>query len=107
MNQKFSFTKPALDNLPIPEKGKRIRVFDTRCPGLALQVMGTGAKAFYVYRWVEGQPKQVKLGPFPDLSIEQAREMAREMLGKLACGEDSVEERKKAREEMTFAQLFA
>jgi integrase len=106
MSQKFSFTKPALDNLPIPEKGKRLRVFDTRCPGLALQVMGSGNKAFYVYRWVEGQPKQVKIGPFPDLSIEQARDKAREILGSLALGEDPVAEKRKARAEMTFGELF-
>lgn len=108
MPEKFSFTKAALESLVAPANVKRVRVFDTRCPGLALYVSGAGTKVFYVYRWVKetGQPKEVKIGPFPDLSIEQARESAREILGMLARGEDPVAEKRKARAEMTFAELF-
>ncbi len=67
------FTKPIIANLPLPEKGERYEVDDTGEKHLLVRVSSTGRKVFQVYRWFEGRPVRVKIGEFPERSIENAR----------------------------------
>jgi hypothetical protein len=62
--------------LPLPEKGKRSYVYDSRENSLLIQVTSTGRKTFQVYRWHKTKPVRVTLGIFPDMTIEQARNKA-------------------------------
>ena len=59
----------------------------------AILITGNGAKTFYLYRKVDGKPEQIRLGPYPDLTVEQARRMADEKNGAIARGEDPNEQR--------------
>lgn len=101
--RRFNFTKAGLDALSVPGKGKRVYYFDTRTRFLALCVTSAGAKTFYIYRWFEGKPQQHRIGPYPDLSIEQARKKAEEFNGLVAQGEDP---KQPARKNLTFGDLF-
>lgn len=106
-DKKFNFIKSALDGLSVPAKGEqRVYYYDTRIRALALCVTPTGAKTFYVVRRVDGKPERIRLGPYPDLSIEQARKMADERNGDIARGENPNKKRRAARAEMTFGELF-
>jgi integrase len=103
--KKFNFTKAAIANLPIPDK--RVFYYDTKTRGLAVRVEPSGNKTFYLYRKAHGKPTMMKIGPFPDLSIEQARTMAQEWNVKIAKNEDPARIARRLKGEMSFAQLFA
>ncbi len=68
-----NFTKQALDKLPLPQAGKRLEAYDSKVKGLLIRVTSSNTKTFTVYRRVNGTPQRVKLGHYPDMTIEQAR----------------------------------
>ena len=103
--QKLAFTKTRLDALPVPAKGRRY-VYDAQVPGLALAVMPTGTKCFYLYRWLNGGPQRFRIGRYPDLSIEAARAEAKKLTGLMAQGVNPQDAKRAARGELAFGDLF-
>lgn len=103
--RKIRFTKPNLLALDPPEKS-RIYLYDEKTPSLAICVTATGHKAFYFYRKVSGIPKRLKLGNFPEVTIEQARKLAIKAAGEIADGKDPHASRQLKRGEMTLGDLF-
>lgn len=67
-----------------PDPEKRQEFADSVLPGLRLRVTPSGAKSFCVTRYREGKFIRVTLGKFPDLTVDQAREMAARTLGEVA-----------------------
>lgn len=106
MTNKFNFTKAALTEAPLPEKGKLSYLKDLREPGLEMIVTSGGAKTFYLYRKINGRPERVKLGRFPDMSVENARKAAQRSKGLIAEGVNPNEEKRRVRDEHTFKELF-
>lgn len=106
MTKTISFTKAALEALPLPLKGKRTYVRDAKTRGLILDVTSAGAKTFYVYRKVDGKPERIRIGPFPDLTIEQARRRAEEINGDIARGENPAKKKRAAQAGKTLEELF-
>ena len=104
--QEMNFTKAAIENLQAPAPGSRLEVYDTKTPHLRVRVSHTGRKVFEVYRWHQGAPVRLKIGVWPDLSIEQVRKAAEKLNADFAAGEDPAESRRQRRQEMTFAELF-
>lgn len=74
--------------------------------GLILIVSNGGAKTFYLYRKINGRPERVKLGAFPDLSVDNARKQAQIYKGKIATGSNPNTDRKNLRQEITLKELF-
>lgn len=105
METTFNFTKTLIDKLPIPEKGMETYK-DTKEKGLSLYVTSGGAKTFFVRKRINGRDERVKLGTFPDMTVEQARKKALEVKAKVASGENPNLEKHKIRDEMLFEQLF-
>jgi integrase len=103
---KINFTKPVLENLPLPEKGKRDEYYDTKIDHLLLRVSSTGRKTFQLYRWFNGSPERITIGLFPNISIEQARNDAKVYEGQYAQGDSPADKKRKFRREMTFGELF-
>jgi integrase len=99
----FNFTKRSIEALPIPVA--RQRYHDNSVRGLTLRVTPAGNKVFYYYRKVDGRPMDIKIGPFPDLTVDQARAKAEEYNGVVARREDPTKVRSNARDEWTFARL--
>ena len=57
---KISFTKVNLDNLPIPDAGKRTTYYDNKVNGLQVRVTSSGVKTFCVFRRIKrGNPERV------------------------------------------------
>lgn len=104
-SRKLAFSKTRLQGLPLPDKG-RVFYHDERVPGLCVQVTAAGGKVFYVYRWLKGRPEKIRLGTFGDLTVEQARTVARAVVGDIAKGGDPVADRKQARNVATLKALF-
>lgn len=86
----INFTKQALDKLPLPRAGKRLEAYDTKVRGLLIRVTSRNTKTFTVYRRINGTPQRVKLGHYPDMTIEQARKKAQKTLSLMAEGIDPV-----------------
>ena len=84
---KLAFSKRRLEELGAPARG-RADYHDTKAPGLCLTVTEKGTKTFSLYRRVDGQPARIKIGRFPETSVEQARKQAVELNAALARGED-------------------
>lgn len=109
--QHIAFTKPKLTALkpPKPKLGGG-SVFDTyhddKEAGLVLLVTSGGSKTFYLYKKVLGRPERIRLGSFPDLSVENARKMAAQYKGQIAAGKNPNADRKKLRNDLTLGDLF-
>jgi integrase len=73
--------------------------------GLLLQVTPTGAKSWVYRTYIASKRRSIGLGGFPDVTLTQARDKAREMRDKIEDGIDPVEERQAKRRELLAAQL--
>lgn len=104
--EQINFTKANIEALVPPPLGKRKYYRDTKVRGLEVCVLANGKKTFYLCRWAAGKSQRIRLGPFPDLTIEQARRRAEEENATLAQGGDPAADRAKKRAEWTFGDLF-
>lgn len=92
-------TKSFVDKT-IPPKPKSDQVStqdfyrDTAIPGFALRVTSGGAKSFIVEKRVNGRVKRITLGRYGNLTVEQARTEAMNILGKVATGGDPIAEKR-------------
>ena len=105
MAKKFNFTQAAIDRLPLPATGRDYYA-DAKTPGLFLAVWDTGVKAFELYKRMGGRPTRLKIGRFPEVTVDQARKEAARMAGRIAQGDNPAEDRRKARGETTIGELF-
>ncbi|PQO21989.1 recombinase XerD [Rhodobacteraceae bacterium WD3A24] len=103
----LNFTKAALTRAPAAPKGRKDYYYDSREQGLVMAVTAAGTKTFYLYKRIDGRPERLKLGRFPDMSVENARKAAMAAKGKIAGGANPQKEKRAVRDEMTFGQLFA
>ena len=92
--RRFRFNHTNLTALPAPPAGKQAVVHDEVCPGLIILVTPAGKKTFYLYKKVNGVPRRIWLGGFPDKSVEQARKAARKEDGQVALGIDPILKRR-------------
>lgn len=79
----FKFTKVKLESLPPAERGQ-VEYGDTVVNGLRLRVGTSGVKSFCISRKRNGKFIRATLGRFPDLTVDNARAKALEMLGDVA-----------------------
>lgn len=103
---RLKFSKTALLRLPIPEKGQRRQYYDTETQKLALRVTASGVKTFYVIRRTGRAMAWLKLGTFPEMTVEQARKRADELLGEFAKGSDPAQAKRAFRQELTLSEFF-
>ncbi len=104
---KLKFTKTALLAISPPEIGKRLVVYDTEVPKLAIRITSAGARTFYVVKRSGASMAWVKLGVFPDTTVEKARIEAQKILAEFATGANPAAARRAIREEPTFSKMLA
>lgn len=75
--------------------------------GLGLYVNGHGSRSWIFRARVAGKRRDMGLGGFPDVTLAQAREMARDARAKLRIGIDPIEERRTARNALIAARATA
>lgn len=102
----LKFTKSLLSKLPVPKVGKRETIYDTEVPKLALRMTHTGVRAFYVIKRAGGSMAWIKLGVFPDMTVEQARKEAGMVLGEFAHGANPAAVKRAIKAELTFSEAF-
>jgi len=98
-------SKTRIAALPVPATG-RTYTYDAKTPGLCVCVTATGARTFYLYRWLNGGPQRFRIGRYPDLSIEAARAEAKKLTGLMAQGVNPQDAKRAARGELAFRDLF-
>ena len=76
---------------PFPKKTREI-VWDMTLPGFGCRVTPAGHKAFVIQYRVGGRSRQVTLGDYGVLTVEQARDRAKKLLGDVAAGADPADE---------------
>lgn len=103
---KLKFTKTALLSLVPPELGKRSTVYDTEVQKLAVRITAAGSRTFYVVKRAGPSIAWIKLGSFPEMTVEQARNEAQKILGVFAAGVNPAAARRAVREEPTFTEMF-
>lgn len=101
----LNFTKAAIEALPLPEKGWKY-YYDTKVSGLAIGVGASGVKTFVLYRKVNRKPERIKIGRYPDLTVDKARAAATTLNADIANGTNPAELKRVRRAEMTFGDLF-
>lgn len=104
--KRFNFTKPVIDALPLPEQGKRAYYYEPKTRGFCVGVTSAGVKTFYLYRKINGRPERIRIGKYPDMSIEQARNKAEKLNGEIAEGKNPQDAKRALRAEATFDELF-
>ncbi len=104
--RKIAFTQARLKALKAPATDRHY-FYDAKVAGLCLCLTVAGSKTFYLYKKVDGRPVRVRLGRFPDLSIDLARKAVADLTGELARGVDIVAERRSKRQEQTVNELFS
>lgn len=109
MQTQTPFTKKSLEMLR-PDLLKRLYVYDKRQPGLVLCVTPAGTKSYQIYKRAggnDGKPIRVTLGRFTDLSIEQARNLAKLQLAEIAKGKHPNREKRAQRAKgVTLKEVF-
>jgi hypothetical protein len=112
MSYNIKFEDRTLRGLRVPDGKDRQEWSDTVVPGLRFRRSDKGHGSFSVVYRVKGQDKQDRrtIGPFPRVSIAQAREEARQDLNAASSGRDPKKLRMAPPEPearpMTFAELF-
>jgi integrase len=79
----------------------RLEYADTRSSGLALRVTAAGAKS-WSFRFrdpVSGKPARFSVGPYPEVSLADARERADQLRRAVANGENPIERKRHERSE--------
>ena len=108
---RINFTKQTIINIKPPTllDGKRVACdtyHDIKHKGLILLISNGGAKTFYLYAKVNARPERIKIGRFPDISIEQARKLAHKYKGEIVQGINPNKKKNVLKNELLFSKLF-
>ena len=104
---KFKFSKTTIKAIATPiSGGTRKNYYDTHTPKLALRVTSKGHKAFYVIKRKGAEQTWIRLGSFPDLTVEQAQVEAAKVLGEYAKGSNPADVKRALKGEITFKEAF-
>ena len=102
---KLALNKTTIAGLSPPATG-RTYYHDDRVPGLTLCITAGGARTWYLVKWSHGRKARLRLGSTDELTVEQARTMARTLTADIVAGIDVQARKRAVREELTFGELF-
>jgi len=97
---RVKLTKRLIDATKCSNDGEEVILRDADMPGFILRVLA-GGKTFAVEKRVRGRLWKRAIGPYGAFTVEQARDCAREWIGKLLRGEDPTQDRRS----LTFGGL--
>lgn len=104
--QRERLTKRNVDALE--PRAIRYVAWDSDIPGFGVEVLPTGRKAFRLIYRPKGSPRMrnMTLGRFGSITVEEARKLARIALGDVAAGRDPAAIHIEARRQGTLAEAF-
>jgi integrase len=104
MSKKITFTKSALERIQPNTKQESYQDLTVR--GLILLCYPSGGKTFFVYRRINGKPERIKLGVFPQMTVEQARKAAESVNGQIAKDQNPAAAKRILKAEPTLLEVF-
>ncbi|MFO7903305.1 MAG: Arm DNA-binding domain-containing protein, partial [Pirellulaceae bacterium] len=103
---KKRLSREVIKRLKPPTDADRYYVYDSKQNGLGVAVTKAGGKTFYLYRKIARRPERIRLGRWPEINCQQARDIAAEIIGQVATGHNPVEQRRIAKLSPTLKQAF-
>ncbi|WP_437224649.1 tyrosine-type recombinase/integrase [Planctomicrobium sp. SH661] len=100
---KKHLTNPVVAKLPTPAS-RAAFVHDSQLQGFCISVSPAGRKTFYFYGRVNGRPRRIRIGTFPELTASQARDICKGIIGDVSKGKDVHHDRNAGRR--TLGELF-
>jgi integrase len=103
---KIMLTDRKVQSLKAAPKGKRYQLMDTLVPGFGVRVTDTGVRTYIMQTRFPGSnsPSRRELGRVGVLTLEEAREKAREWVRLIKCGVDPVQVEQRVLEEVAHAR---
>lgn len=99
-------TDKLIKEIPGPPRGKQVLVRDDLVTGFAVRKTATGHTAFVFNYVCSGRERRVTIGQYPAWSVSGARDEAKRLRRKVDVGEDPLEDRQAARQELTLRELW-
>jgi len=106
MAQRIELTKTSINAIPLPPRGQRATVYDTKVQRLAVRVTDAGKRTYYVVQRTATRVVWVRVGTFPDITVEQARKLASSIVGAFADGKDPTATKREERAQITLGEAF-
>ena len=91
-------------DLKHPGRGLNVTYSVGGVAGLLMQITPTGARSWVLRTMIGGKRSEIGLGGFPDVTLAQAREVAREAKDAIRRGINPIEQRRAARVALTAQQ---
>ena len=101
----FPFTHSRLEAIKPPKTG-RTTYRDSKAAGLTFVITANGSKSLYFVKRIEGKPTRIRIGGYPEISIDDARLEAQKFSGEIAKGENPHTARKIKNSTPTVTELF-
>ncbi len=86
-------TKSFIDKIKPPVDQQQVFYRDEQLKGFALRVTKAGAKSFVLEKLIQGKLRRLTIGRYGELTAEQARREAQNLLGQIATGRDPIAEK--------------
>ena len=99
------WTTEYLKSIEVPEGKTKASMTDPQTRGLIYEVRPAG-RSFYLRYSHEGRQRTIPLGPFPTLSIKDARKKAEELKRRVLMGKDPLEEKHQKTHSPTIREFF-
>lgn len=103
--KRFAFTMAGLTKLR-PPRDKRLYVYDAKVAGLTMCITANDSRSFYWVKKVDGRAERIRLGGFPELSVDTARDLASKHNAAIAGGMNPAESKRKVKGELTLGELW-
>lgn len=102
----IKLTKRVIEAAVPPAAGQTF-LRDTEIKGFALRITACGARSFVLERRIKRRVRRITIARYPDITPQQARDLAKEMLGVIAKGGDpQAQRRQAAMRGVTLKQAF-
>jgi len=104
-----TLTRTLVCDIPALAPGSRKRrIYDDKITGFCLEQHTSGRKTFWL-RYTNGRrrPREIKIGRYGDITVDQARRRAQELKAKIALGADPAGELDQLRAVPTFETFAA
>lgn len=103
----LALTKTAIECCMPPEGKVKIDLFDTVCRCLMIEIRASGRKTYY-FRYTDGRGKQrqVRIGLYGEVSLDQARKLVAKYKNQQILGADPFEEKEIRKQVPQFEEFI-
>lgn len=107
IKNKFVFTKNALLKIQVPSISQKKQVYyDAYQPGLALIITYGGTKTFYLYKIIKHKTYIKKIGQFPYMDIDEARQNIHNAIKAINAGDNPFKTVENNQSDITLSDFF-